>query len=96
MYGNSENLISEQNYRQRRQEAVREAREMAAKASFSENKKSSFTETSEAAVSSLKNFIRKIELDDIILIGLFLMIADEGIEENFLILALIAILFFTD
>lgn len=96
MYGNSENLISEQNYRQRRQEAVREAREIAAKSTFSENKKSSLTETSEAAVSSLKNFIRKIELDDIILIGLFLMIADEGIEENFLILALIAILFFTD
>ena len=96
MYSDSKTLISEQNYKQRRQEAVREAKEMAARASFSENKRSSFTETSEAAVSSLKNFIRKIELDDIVLIGLFLMIADEGIEENFLILALIAILFFTD
>ncbi|MBQ7014955.1 MAG: hypothetical protein IJN12_02405 [Clostridia bacterium] len=96
MYSESKNLISEQNYRQRRQEAVREAREMAARSSFPENKRNSFAETSEAAVSSLKNFIKKIELDDIVLIGLFLMIADEGIEENFLILALIAILFFTD
>ncbi len=96
MYSDSENLVNEQNYRQRRQEAVREAREMAARASYSENRKSSLAETSEAAVSSLRNFIKRIELDDIVLIGLFFMIADEGIEDNLLILALLAILFFTD
>ena len=96
MYTASDNLINEQNYKQRRQEAVREAREMAARSAFSENKGRSLSETSEAIGSTLKNFIKKIELDDIVLIGLFLMIADEGIEENFLVLALIAILFFTD
>ena len=94
MYTSSENLNTEQNYRQRRQDAVREARETAARSAFIHNQ--SLAETSEAAVSGLKNFVKKLELDDIVLIGLFLIILDEGIEENFMILALIAVLFFID
>lgn len=92
MYTDSQEL----NYRQRRQEAVNEAREMAARASAPIHKGQSFTKSAEAVSSSLQNFIKHIELDDIVLIGLFFIILDEGLEENFLILALIAVLFFFD
>lgn len=96
MYTESDKFSNEQNYRQRRQNAVREAKEMAARSTYTAHKGQSFTESSEAAVSSLRNFINKLELDDIVLIGLFLIILDEGIEDNFMILALIAVLFFID
>lgn len=96
MYTGSEDLINEQDYRQRRQNALREAKEMAARSAYPLHKGQSFSETSEAAVASIRNFIKKLELDDIVLIGLFLIILDEGIEENFMILALIAVLFFID
>ena len=96
MYTSSNDLTNEQNYRQRRQEAVRVAKEMAARSEFPIHKGQSLSETSEAAVSSIKNFVKKLELDDIVLIGLFLIILDEGIEDNFMILALIAVLFFID
>ncbi len=96
MYTESDALINEQNYRQRRQDAMREAKEMAARSAYHIHKGQSFAETSEAAVSSLRSFIKKLELDDIVLIGLFLIILDEGIEDNFMILALIAVLFFID
>lgn len=95
MYSDSVNFTNEQNYRQRRQEAVKEARETAARSSYT-NKSSKLSEVSETTVSSLKDFIKKIELDDIVLIGLFFIISDEGIEENIIILALIAILFFIE
>ena len=95
MYSDAEKLANEQNYRLRRQEAIREARETAARSQFN-NINSTITEASSIAVSSLKDFIRKIEIDDIVLIGLFFIILDEGIEENIVALALIAILFFTD
>ena len=96
MYTVSDDLYNEQDYRKRRQDAVREAKETAARSSFPIHKGHSITETSEAAVSSLRSFIKKLELDDIVLIGLFLIILDEGIEDNFMILALIAVLFFID
>ncbi len=96
MYTESENLTKEYDYRQRRLNAMREAKEMAARAAYPLHKGQSFSETSEAAVSSIRNFIKKLELDDIVLIGLFLIILDEGIEDNFMILALIAVLFFID
>lgn len=84
----------EYDYRQRRQEAIREARATAARSPFTLTE--AVSETSEAAVSSLRRFVGRIELDDIILIGLFLMILDEGVEENFLVLILLAVLFFVD
>ena len=75
MYTDAEKLVNEQNYRLRRQDAIREAKETAARSQFN-----CISSTSSMAVSSLKDFIKKIEIDDIVLLGLFFIILDEGLE----------------
>lgn len=101
MYSQTRSLSDERDYKIRRQEAVREARETAARAvpavhNVTNEAVESISNTIESAADTIKKFISRVEIDDILLIGLFLIILSEGIEDNLIILLIIGILIFID